>query len=350
MLFGFLCSLLMGSDLVAQDYLAMARPKDSKEWGYIDEKGKMVIKAQYRTCFPFNEEGYAVVNENRKFMFIDTKGKELKTGYKKFYLKEFSFGFGAGTVLAFNDGLAPIRERKGWGFLNKEGKLAIEMKYDNVSGFKDGLAFAIIKNKFFILDPSGKETAVNVKDIVEIKRPSEGMVAYRAKNKLMGFVNGEGEAVIKAKYIAVGRFVAGVAWARNTDDQFGYIDKKGNWVIKPQFDAVKNFDPVAGLARVKDKDGWGYINKDGKKLKLNIETEVYGDFVDGLAKGRKDKKFGFFGPDGNWVIKPQLQGVGKVSSGFIPAKENDLWGFIDMKGKWVIEPQFEGIRKMVKVN
>lgn len=350
---GFLWSLFIGANLNAQDYLAMVRPQNSKTWGYVNEQGKMIIEPQYRDCYPFSADGYAIIVQKRQHQFINTKGEILATGLKKFSLKEFFGGFGmfgSASLLSFDEGLVPIREKKAWGFLNTEGKMAIPMKYENVSGFRDGHAFAILKGKFYILDKTGKESAVVTKDITEIKRPSEGMVAYRNKSKLMGFVDANGAVVIKAQYAAVGHFVAGLAWARNDKDLIGFIDKEGNWAIKPQFEAAKNFDPVSGIAKVKKNGTWGYITKEGQELKLNIQTDVYGNFVEGLAKGRKDKKIGFFGTDGNWVIKPKFESVGKVSNGYIAAKENGLWGFIDLKGNWVIKPQFEGVRKMVKLN
>lgn len=354
MLFGLLIAVLVTQNLAAQNYLAMARPEGSKNWGYIDETGKMIIKPQYRDCYSFSPDGYAIIEEKRKHQFIDTKGKILETGFKKFYLKEFSFGFsafgGSSLLLSFDDGLVPIRERKSYGFLKTDGKLEIEMKYDNVSGFRDGHAYAIAKNKFYIIDTKGKESPIKASDITEIKRPSEKMAAYRGKDKLMGFVDMNGEVVIKAQFDAVGPFMGGLAWARDKKNLVGFINKKGEWAIKAQFAAAKNFDPIAGVARVKDSNGdWAYIKKDGSTMKLKIKTEVYGVFVEGLAKGRVGKKFGFFGSDGNWVIKPQFDAVGKISNGYIAAREGKLWGFVDMEGNWVIKPKFEGIRKMVKI-
>ena len=250
---------LFSLELFAQDYRAMARPQDSREWGYIDETGKMVIKPQFRDCLSFTSEGFAIIKEKRQHQFIDANGKQLKVPYKKFYLKEFTWGFTA-SIMNFDDGLAPIREKKLLGFLNTEGKLAIEMKYENVSGFRDGNAFAILKGNFFILDTEGKAYPINT-DIVEIKRPSEGMAAYRAKDKTWGFVDVKGKVAIKAKFNRVGKFSHGLAWARDENDKIGYLNKDGKWAIKPQYDAAKHFDPVSGIAKVKSADGSIYIKK-----------------------------------------------------------------------------------------
>ncbi len=377
-LFGFIAILMMFTELMAQDYRAMVRPKDSKEWGYVNEKGEMSIAAQYRKCYAFNADGLAKIYHNKRYAFIDKTGKQKEVSINKFYLKEFSLGF--------EDDMVPVREKKTWGYMNSKGELAVEMKYEFASAYRDGNASAKIKNDFFILDKNGKESAVNTKDITEIKRPSEGMTAYRAKDKMMGFVDTDGEPVIKAKFLLVQYFMDGIARVKDQNELFGFIDKKGEWivkpelqkvgtfsgglvwardaatemigfidntgkwVIKPKFEAAKNFDPVSGIARVKENGAWGYISKDGEKLKLNIQTEVYGDFKDGMAKGRKDKKFGFFGADGNWVIEPQFDAVGKISNGYIAAKQNDLWGYIDMKGNWVVKPQFDAVKAMMKID
>lgn len=351
-LFSLLLMFLAVKELAAQKYIAMARAAGSKDWGYIDQTGKEVIKAQYRDCYSFSPDGFAVIEVNKQPQFIDTKGKVLNIGLKSFSLKSFSFGFGIGEVLlSFDNGLAPVREKKDFGFVNTSGKMQIPMKYENVSGFQDGYAYAIAKGKFYIINTEGEESEIKASGITEIKRPSNEMAAFRGKDDLMGFVDMSGKVVIDAKFDAVGNFVSGLAWAKNKEGLAGFIDKTGNWAIKAQYSAANDFDPVSEIARVKDASGaWGYIKKDGAAIKLNIKTDVYDSFEEGLAKGREDKKFGFFGPDGNWVIKPQFDAVGKISAGYIAVKEGDLWGFIDTKGNWVIKPKYEGVREMVKLN
>jgi len=66
------------------------------------------------------------------------------------------------------DGLAPVKSSKLWGFINTEGKLVIEEKYDitaggfsifqknNLKGFKDGVARVKEKKSWSYINTNGE--------------------------------------------------------------------------------------------------------------------------------------------------------------------------------------------------
>lgn len=55
----------------------LAPVRKNGKWGYINKKGKAVIKPQYDVKDPFVNfsEGLALVKKDGKWMFIDKKGK-----------------------------------------------------------------------------------------------------------------------------------------------------------------------------------------------------------------------------------------------------------------------------------
>lgn len=110
------------------------KEKDGK-WGYVNNKGKVVIKFQYMQAEPFSE-GIALVRESNGFIpfytFIDVKGKKV-------FPEEY---FNAGS---FSDGLAYVNKlekfgKGNYGYINTTGELVIPFKYKIVEKFSNGFA------------------------------------------------------------------------------------------------------------------------------------------------------------------------------------------------------------------
>ena len=342
-LLSFALVFVLCTATMAQRYLTQVKPADSKKWGYVNEKGELVIPPQYEKCHKFSKDGLAPIYDTkaRQYYFINTQGERVETEVKDFKLID-RFGF---DLEGFNDGLIPIRQGEKWGYLNTDGKLAIPAKYDRVTGFNGGHAVAMLNKNFIILNTNGEESAVEGSGVLDVKEFAGDLAPYRAADKNFGFVDGQGKVAIKAQFESVGYFVDDLAWAKTSDGKVGYINKTGEWVINPQFAAAKEFDASTGLARVKTGDTWGYVNKGGELTKIS-DTDLWSDFSEGLAEGRKGGKVGFYNPQGEWVIQPQFEGSRAFKNGYAAVKKGDKWGMIDKQGNIVIQPTYDRIMDM----
>lgn len=334
---------LVIQNAISQTYVAQVKPMGSKDWGYINLDGEMVIEAKYRKSFPFSEDGFAPVYDARtkEYCFIDISGQKLSTEIKGFGLLSL-LGFG---VKGFEDGLAPVVHNKRWGYLGTDGNVKIELKYDKVTEFNGGFAIAESRGKFYVLDQSGEEIPVNAERVDAVKHFSEGLAPFYRVDDRAGFIDTYGNVTIEPRYETVGYFSGGLAWAKTSDNLIGFIDRQGEWVIPPQFSAAKDFSPHDGLARVRKGDRWGYVNEYGEMMYVD-NTEIIGTFFEGLCKGRKNDLIGFFNTSGEWVIPPQFEAVRDFKNGYAAAKLKDKWGIINMMGEWVINPDYAGIRDM----
>jgi hypothetical protein len=350
-LFLFICPYLLG-----QDYVAMAKARNSKVWGYINEKGKWLVKPEYRNCYSFSKDGWALIyrKEEGGYFFINTKNERMPVEVEEFNVmkigtKEIMEGYSISQIplIDFEDGLCPINKKGKWGFIDTKGKLVHQFKYKRIYAFDDGVATARAGKEFFILGKDGKEIKVTT-EIVMIGAISEGMAIYKNKSNLAGYLDRDGNVAIYPRFMSVGPFVGGLAWAKEKGSHMiGFINKKGEWVIKPVFSVASEFDLIAGLARVKRMGNWGYVNKNGEILKLKIKTETYSKFKDGLAKGEYKGKFGFFNNKGEWAIKPEYNAFGIYYEGYVPAEQKKRWGILDSKGNWITKPTFEMIREVI---
>ncbi len=325
----------------SQTLITQAKPAESKEWGYANIKGEMVIPAQYAKCYRFSPEGLAAIydQKERQYHFINLKNERLTIEVSQFKLKD-GMGF---DLQGFCDGMAMVKIGDKWGYINTSGKVVIAAKYDDASDFNGGFANAKIGDKFVVLNTKGDEIPVDG-DAIDVRDFSGGLAPFRASNKKFGFIGTDGKIAVKALYESVGYFSDGLAWAKD-GELLGYINNKGEWIIKPQFTSGKEFDKTSGMARVKNGEKWCYVNKSGEMMYMT-DTDTWGDFSEGLANGKKGDKRGFFDKKGTWVIQPQFDGVRDFKNGYAAAKMGDKWGLIDKQGKWVLQPQYDGIKDM----
>jgi hypothetical protein len=171
-------------------------------WGYMDPKGKIVIKPAYLEATSFSD-GVAMVKSAdapETNAYIDKAGKLL---------------FKRDEYLSFSEGLASVEEYGeedvSFAFIDKAGKETLRVSgYRMVGEFHDGRAL-VIKG-----EPSGGE---------------RGSARY-------GFIDKTGKEVIAAVYKGAAQFSGGFA-AVLSGRKVGFIDVKGTMAIKPRFSAVE---------------------------------------------------------------------------------------------------------------
>ena len=333
-----LAALIMAGQLFAQSPLAQAKPVGSVLWGYINPEGEFVIQPSYRICNPFTEDGLApsTYDKSRKsFFFIQTDGEELKTELDKFVLMNFK-GF---DPKGFRDGMAPVQVKNDWGYMNTEGKLVVPAVYDKAREFDSNHGVVAKDKKFYIVDRTGNEKQLDLLELVDVRRFSEGLAPIRV-GAVWGFISTDGSVAIVPSFKSVGYFSEGMAWAKNTAGQTGFIDKKGNWVIEAKYETTKDFSN--GLARVKSGN-WTFVDKTGKTI-ATPSADSFGDFSDGLAYCKSAEKVGFIDKTGKLVIPQEFSKVRDFKNGYAAAQQGEKWGFIDKTGKWAIEPKFDAVK------
>jgi len=337
----FLTVLLLSASSFAQTLVASYKPVDSKyNWGYLNEKGEILIEPSYKTVVDFNEDGVTPVFDlaTKTWKFINVKNEMIDVQLKRFEPASV-FGFGK---TSFKDGVAIIVSKKKKGVINLKGEILFEPTFDFISPFVDGFATAKMGMSFYVLSAEGEKIEVK-ESLLKIRKFSEGFAPFRGKNELFGFLNTKGEVVIEPKFLGVGHMVGGVAWAKNFNKQVGYINTKAEWIISARYLAGKKMDPETGMARVKDAAGWKLINKKGNEVQADGAI-AYGDFHDGVAFARQGKKFGYVDAKGEWIVKASYLKAKNFNEGFAAVRTTDKWGFINKKGEMIFEEQAKAIR------
>jgi hypothetical protein len=116
---------------------------ESGKYGFKDKAtGAIIIQARFDDLNEFFED-WAVVKLNGKYGFIDKDGKEV-IPLKYEYARNFS------------EGLATVELNGKWGYIDKTGTEVIPVKYENAFNFNKGTGIVGLNGKYGFIDKAGK--------------------------------------------------------------------------------------------------------------------------------------------------------------------------------------------------
>jgi len=146
-----------------------------------------------------------------------------------------------------------------FGFMNVDGSILIEPKFDSASGFHEGLASVLIDNKYRFI--RNDETFAFGDRYDFAGNFSEGLARVMVDEQ-WGFIGKNGDLLIAPKFDWVGNFQNGYAPAK-FKQQTCFIDSKGRIVAKTPFVGAMGYSE--GLFPVLCSNGlWGYADVNGK--------------------------------------------------------------------------------------
>ncbi len=261
--------------------------------GYIDRTGKIVIQPRFDRAENFSD-GLAIVEIGGKFGCIDKAGKLViparfdsidvfQNGIAKVSIGDVSGVIGRSgnftpyptssnsvaaspitTAQSNSDELISFGQNNRVGYMNRQGRIVIQPKFDNVGRFSEGLAWVVIDKKLGYIDKTGKvKIPLRFDDSLFASRMGDfdGGLAKVCLGGKCGYIDRTGKTVIPLKFDDVARkFSNGLAWVE-IDLRLGYIDRTGKVKIPPQFayPIVRGAD--GSEERIRTGDGGPYSAK-----------------------------------------------------------------------------------------
>jgi len=189
------------------DGLLLGQKEPAKGSGFYDRSGKLVL-GPYFLAFPFAQGRARVktgVREGSDDWLIDPSGTLLP---KKPLVLD---------GIRFSEGLIAVRQDRRLGYMDLEGNIAVEPRYDQGGEFAEGLAAVQLEGHWMFIDKAGAVAAEFPAGIAFAEPLSDGL------------------SLVSADRDQAGR-------------KFGYVDRNGHWVIKPIWDDAQPFHE--GLAYV----------------------------------------------------------------------------------------------------
>lgn len=296
----------------------------NKKWGYIDTEGNVVIEPVYDECRDF-KNGVTIAKLKGKWGVIDKKGN-CSSGFIFDAVNDFSDGLayasagkklyfvkesGSMQVLSddyiygnFTEGMAPLMSKKKnkWGFINSNGIIVIEPKYDTVYNFSNNTALVKKSGKYYYINRKGGRKNVDL----SIMQPLKYVNGYAKINVAsgVGFIDKEFKVLPIYGKEATDFNKEGTAVMLMEDKSVIYINGYGKPVLKTDWDRVGNF--YNGLAWVSKNGKYGYINTRGE-LAIDTLFTSASDFSEGIAFVSANGRFGSIKKLNPGEVIPQLQ-------------------------------------------
>ena len=265
---------------------------------------------------------------------------------------------------AASERLFPMVQGSRWGYINGNGEVRIQPRFDAALDFSEGLAPVMVADRWGYIDSHGKMIirpgyqkaglfSAGLAAVAEVE-PDPG----REEQPRLGYIDRSGRYVVEPRFTQAGTFSEG--FARVGDGStYGFINPKGRLAIELPPGILPEGDFHEGLALIsKGGSSWyasgemGYIDQEGE-IAIEMRFIEAGDFSQGLApaavKIRHQTLFGYIDPSGRFIIQPVFREAESFSEGLARVGVRDRhtyrfkYGFVDLEGKGVLEPQFNHV-------
>lgn len=296
------CQAVAASRHATQRELLPYSTGDGK-WGYINERGEVVVPAEFASA-TFFYGGFGIVQyKNGRCAYVNSLGKVVFPEAIKF----------CGT---FSEGLATVQVSNRFGVapefmeINENGNLVFPARFASLGDFVDGLA------------------------------PARGSGATKC-----GYIKKDGAWAIKPSFDDCRRFAGGLAVVESGTAfrKCGYIDRKGSVVVPVKFERCSDFsDGVASVAvYLTLKDQFLADTSVGRFLlrRLHPVNDVYWESPT-VSTWYPRLSWGYITPSGNWTISPRYQIARPFSEGIAAVGENGQMLYVDSKGNTIFKTIF----------
>lgn len=282
-------------------YLAVQMEKDGN-WSIIDGDGKVIVKDEYpadnEIWIPTKKGVYWVKAKNKFSLYsVDSPKKPLTS-----------------------------------------------VDYDDVTDFNNGRAFvSVFGEPIQMIDENGKVIKTLSEDVSFVSTFSDGMAAYRSKNKdLWGFLNKDAEVIVKPSFTYYLPYYDGYAVGQDDSKKWKVVDKDGKIVEdwgKSKYICVNKYSD--GVFCAVDTTDWSslcYMDNKGNVAVKPAKKAVYryGFNCQRFHKGTaivfdEDRNSGLIDKEGNFLIRyGKYKSLNRLSCGLFSAtNSNGNAGVID---------------------
>lgn len=165
------------------------------------------------------------------------------------------------SVLKFKGvGLAPVKDRNGWHFINSLGKVQIAGPFYQAWGFYCGLSAVEDASGCYHIDEAGVPAYGQRYDWCG--NFQENRCAVRGTSGNYFHIYKNGKRVYPKNYRYVGDYKDGIACVMLENGRFKHLDESGEYLYALDFFEIGLFHK--GLATVRDAQGWMHIDLRGE--------------------------------------------------------------------------------------
>lgn len=288
------------------------------KWGFAHSTGRLAISGRFDEVRPFTEEGLALVRENGRWYFIDSKGKQIGPDWR--------------AAWPFSEGLARVQnDNDRFSFVRPDGQLAFQDTFSAAGDFHDGHAWIRTPDGYGLIDSSG-QTIIDPQ-YEKLSDLSTGRLVFQ-QDDMYGLRDLQ-QVLIQPAYERL--IDDGIFIRARQDKRYGYLRPDGSWLIEPAFQMASPF--IEGRAAVLKDGQWQLIDQAGRNhLQVEYQQVFYGGENRWIVEN--DRKYGAVNADGQLVIPLEYEEIQAFSSGLAVYSQNGLWGYLRPDGSHAFPPDF----------
>ncbi len=238
--------------------------KTSKQWSYVDRSGALVIKARYQNSSDFGE-GAAVGDGG---LIFDAQTKII--GQMQDSKVRVSAGFVEGKIAAqAHDGFCHFR---------KDGKPLYKARYDSITNFMNGIAFAKAGEIWELTRKVENAESKGKLDETKLNFTKPKMMEYIAEN-------GKDKLVVNKKY---GEAFKDVGWKRTHEGKWYMLDENGSLESPAEYEGMAGFG--TRTIQVRAQGTFGYATTNGTIIipaEYDVRKYLYEGTIIRLESGGK---------------------------------------------------------------
>lgn len=318
--------------------------------------------------------------DNSGWVLVNSEGREVSQKYDEIsFLHE---GLAVFAKTETND--STDETTKLYGYLDAEGKVAIEPVYASASGFSDGLAWvsnpdstlvAIDKNgtvklqlpqakiasvfmngyavwadvcdKDYLIDKNGNniDLPANIKSMYNLvdeyffAKTDEGDKFFAIKDNKVNEV----EALSKFELVST-PFIFNDVFIVRSGDNYGLVNMNGEYVVNPQYPKINYFENFYSFQTEKEKIG--LLNAKGEELLSAKYKDVKGDPIESkyLILSTNGTRYNVADMKGESVGKGKYDAINILTPTLFAVKKDGKFGILDATtGELCCTPQFDRI-------
>ncbi|WKN41718.1 WG repeat-containing protein [Tunicatimonas pelagia] len=242
------------------------------KYGLVSFEGKRMMKVQYDTISPLQEEMVYVFQKEGKYGILSRDGQQLLGLDNE--LEELH---------PMSDGFLGVMIHGKYGFVDELGRLRIANRYDSITHFQNNMAAVKLLGRWGYINKSEK---LIVQPHFDRASPFQGKLAVVQKDDRLGMVDRRGKEVIPVAY----NRIAPAQQSRFTLEenrevrgkkmpQVGLVSANGKILIHPKYDALE--DLGNGYVIIRRGKRHGLVTLNGRStIPLKHDDLIYDSFND----------------------------------------------------------------------
>ncbi len=268
---------------------------------------------------------YGIVNEDGDYV--------VKPKYK-----EVDFNFGYKTGLSY-----VIDKNDKYGFIDQTGKEVVPCKYDNATGFENGLSVVKVKTgeydyKFGLMDTTGKEVIPLKWGRMEHYPLDHVLVVGEENASKVGVIDEKGKVIIAPQYAFWSKRISNGLWPVGRNDTCGVVNLKNETIVPFEYYMIESYSDKLKVAPAKKDGKWGYIDRTGKAVVPFIYNDAWGG--DYYLTVKKDGKWGVIDINNKVIIPFEYYSIDSVF-------EKSVW-VVKNEGESSYEIDIATLKKITK--